>query len=137
MSAFGALLRFSRRTLVLPQQFSPVVFFSSFCKNKYHYFPPPIQTPPAAKKVPFTATAHGITWQDPYHWMSNTNDPDFISYLQQEISYAEAFMQDTQGLQSTLYAEMVSRMPSKISTPPERWGPWLVNLFKCHAISSL
>ncbi|XP_022881867.1 uncharacterized protein LOC111398932 isoform X4 [Olea europaea var. sylvestris] len=125
MAAFGALLRFSRRTLVLPQQLSPVVFFSSFCKNKYHYFPPPIQTPPAAKKVPFTATAHGITWQDPYHWMSNTNDPDFISYLQQEISYAEAFMQDTQGLQSTLYAEMVSRMPSKISTPPERWGPWL------------
>lgn len=68
--------------------------------------------------------------------MSNRNDPDFIIYLDQENSYAEAFMQDTQGLQSTLYTEMVSWMPSKISTPPERWGPWLVNLSKCHAISS-
>ncbi|KAL2546592.1 Prolyl oligopeptidase family protein [Forsythia ovata] len=134
MAALGALLRFSRVSTklthsllschLLSQQFSPA-FFSSFCKNKYHYFPPPIQAPPAAKKVPFTATAHGITWQDPHHWMSNTNDPDFISYLHQENSYAEAFMQDTQALQSTLYDEMVSRMPSKISTPPERWGLWL------------
>ncbi|CAH9110661.1 unnamed protein product [Cuscuta epithymum] len=81
------------------------------------------QTPPAAKRVPFTVSAHGKSWVDPYHWMRKTDDPDFISYLQQENAYAEAFMEDTQEMQRTLYTEMVSRIPSRISTPPERWGP--------------
>ncbi|KAL0463699.1 UNVERIFIED_CONTAM: hypothetical protein Slati_0257500 [Sesamum latifolium] len=96
--------------------------FSTLCRRQ---FTPALPQPPAAKKVPFTATAHGVTWKDPYHWMSDINDPDFIRYLNQENSYAEAFMQDTLNKQRILYSEMVSRIPSKISTPPERWGPWL------------
>lgn len=52
------------------------------------------------------------------------NDPDFIRYLQHENSYADAFMKDTSEIQRTLYFEMLGRMPAKISTPPERWGPW-------------
>ncbi|KAL3501542.1 hypothetical protein ACH5RR_035991, partial [Cinchona calisaya] len=98
--------------------------FSTLCKNQ-HSFTLPQLAPPVPKKVPFTVSAHGRTWQDPYHWMSNTNDPDFINYLNQENSYADAFMKDTVELQRTLYSEMVNRLPSKISTPPERWGPWL------------
>lgn len=58
--------------------------------------------------------------------MSNINDPDFVSYLNQENSYAETFMADTRNLQRELFLEMNSRIPSKISTPPERWGPWFV-----------
>ncbi|KAH9707826.1 prolyl oligopeptidase family protein [Citrus sinensis] len=81
--------------------------------------------PPVPKKIPYEASAHGLTWQDPYHWMKNTNDPDFINYLNHENSYAQAFMSDTQTLQRTLFSEMKNRMPSNISTPPERWGPWL------------
>ncbi|MCL7033476.1 hypothetical protein MKW94_000422, partial [Papaver nudicaule] len=34
-------------------------------------------------------------------------------------------MADTKKLQQKLLSEMKSRMPPKISTPPERWGPWL------------
>lgn len=52
------------------------------------------------------------------------NDPDFIRYLQHENSYADAFMKDTSEIQRTLYFEMLGRMPAKICTPPERWGPW-------------
>lgn len=83
--------------------------------------------PPVPKKIPYEASAHGLTWQDPYHWMKNTNDPDFINYLNHENSYAQAFMSDTQTLQRTLFSEMKNRMPSNISTPPERWGPWFVH----------
>ncbi|XP_027151689.1 uncharacterized protein LOC113751765 isoform X2 [Coffea eugenioides] len=97
--------------------------FSTFCKS-HHSFSQP-QAPPVPKKVPFTVSDHGLSWQDPYHWMSNTNDPDFINYLRQENSYADAFMKDTEELQRTLFSEMINRMPSKISTPPERWGDWL------------
>lgn len=106
--------------------------FSTFCrKSKHFHFTPTIHQPPAAKKVPFTATAHGVTWEDPYRWMSDSNDPDFISNINQENSYAEAFMRDTEEMQRILYSEMVSRMPSKITTPPERWGPWFVIPLKC------
>lgn len=92
-----------------------------------------------AKKVPFTVSVHGVTWNDPYHWMRKTNDPDFINYLQQENLYAQSFMKDTEEMQKGLFSEMISRMPSKISTPPELWGPWFVyklnfQLFDMHAL---
>lgn len=105
-------------------------FFSSRCR--LHPFTPPLQVPPPTpKKVPFTVSVHGNTWQDPYHWMSNTEDPNFLEYLNQENSYAEAFMADTNKLQSKLSSEMKRRIPTTVSTPPERWGPWLVNLMPC------
>ncbi|XP_075483481.1 uncharacterized protein LOC142523653 [Primulina tabacum] len=124
------LSRSSTKKVLLPLTFLisnelHAAYFSSSCRNKNFGFAPPPHLPPEAKKVPFESTVHGVTFQDPFHWMSNTNDPDFISYLDQENSYAEAFMRETEELQRNLYSEMVSRLPSKISTPPERWGPWL------------
>jgi hypothetical protein len=56
--------------------------------------------------------------------MRNAKDPDFVDYLNQENSYAQAFMADTLNLQRTLLEEMKSRLPTQISTPPERWGHW-------------
>uniref|UniRef100_F6HGE8 Prolyl endopeptidase n=1 Tax=Vitis vinifera TaxID=29760 RepID=F6HGE8_VITVI len=94
-------------------------------KRKPSPFSAPRDAPPVPKKVPFTVSAHGTSWQDPYHWMSNTADPDLSAYLRHENSYAEAFMADTLNLQRTLFSEMNSRMPTNISTPTERWGPWL------------
>ncbi|KAF4348843.1 hypothetical protein F8388_024368 [Cannabis sativa] len=117
-------------SLLLPfGLFSELSFlrYSSFCKR--HYFPPSQSqqspTHPVPKKVPFQASAHGRTWQDPFHWMSNTKDPDLSRYLDRENSYAQAFMADTQNLQRTLFSEMTQRMPATVSTPPEPWGPWL------------
>lgn len=60
--------------------------------------------------------------------MRHTNDPDFLDYLNQENAYAQAFMADTHNLQRTLLSEMISRMPATIATPPEKWGPWFVQL---------
>ncbi|XP_061976902.1 uncharacterized protein LOC133698042 [Populus nigra] len=88
-------------------------------------FPLPSQSPPVPKKRPFNISAHTRTWQDPYYWMRNAKDPDFVDYLNQENSYAQAFMADTQNLQRTLLEEMKNRLPTQISTPPERWGHWL------------
>lgn len=108
--------------------------FSSVCRGLS--FPPLSQTsPPIPKKIPFEVSIHGKTWKDPYHWMSNTEDPDLSQYLKQENSYAEAFMADTQNLQRTLFTEMTSRMTTKISTPPERLGPWFAHSPLTHFIS--
>ncbi|CAI0463281.1 unnamed protein product [Linum tenue] len=104
--------------------------FSSVCRRGQPSPPStsfslPSESPPAATKVPFAASAHGRTWQDPYHWMRKTADPDFIDHLRRENTYAAGFMVDTEQLQRTLVREMRSRLPAKVSTPPERWGPWL------------
>ncbi|KAF9674210.1 hypothetical protein SADUNF_Sadunf10G0103900 [Salix dunnii] len=96
---------------------------SSHCTTST--FPLPSQSPPVPKKLPFNISAHAKTWQDPYHWMRNAKDPDFVDYLNQENSYAQAFMADTQNLQRILLEEMKNRLPAQISTPPERWGHWL------------
>ncbi|XP_057961397.1 uncharacterized protein LOC131153242 [Malania oleifera] len=98
--------------------------FSTLCRGR-HSFSFFSQTPPRPKKVPFTVSAPGRTWQDPFHWMSNTNDPALSEYLDLENSYADAFMADSHDLQRKLFSEMLGRMPPKIFTPPERWGPWL------------
>ncbi|XP_042502302.1 protease 2 isoform X2 [Macadamia integrifolia] len=109
---------------LLPRVSSSITFFSSTCNAKVPSFTSPETLPPVPKKIPFTVSAHGRTWEDPYHWMSNSDDPDLLNYLNQENLYAEAFMADTENLQRELLLEMQSRMTPKISTPPERWGPW-------------
>lgn len=110
--------------------FSNISTSSSFSSlYRSHPFPPiPEPPPPVPKKVPFNVSVHGRTWQDPYHWMSNTNDPDLSDYLNRENSYAEAFMADTHKLQRTLFSEMTGRIPNNISTPPERFGPWFAHV---------
>ncbi|KAE9451126.1 hypothetical protein C3L33_16971, partial [Rhododendron williamsianum] len=87
---------------------------SSPCKTTHPLSQPSqTKTPPSPKKVPFTVSVHGRTWVDPYHWMRNTNDPDFVHYLSQENSYAEDFMADTHKLRQALVSEMRSRMPAE------------------------
>ncbi|RWW19305.1 hypothetical protein GW17_00016654 [Ensete ventricosum] len=120
-----------RAILSSPLPFLSSLFFSSssassssysFCKRKPPYHPS--LKPPVAKKIPFTCSAHGRTWEDPYRWMSDTGDPDLVDYLGRENAYADSFMADTFDLRQRLVGEMKSRMPDKVSTPPEHWGPW-------------
>ncbi|KAJ0851904.1 putative peptidase S9A domain, alpha/Beta hydrolase [Helianthus annuus] len=73
-------------------------FYSSLRHQK-----PPSQPPPEPKKIAFNVKAHGVSWEDPYHWMSNTHDPDLLNYLKHENDYSEAFMFDTRNLQSSLF----------------------------------
>ncbi|XVE74405.1 hypothetical protein DITRI_Ditri12bG0014300 [Diplodiscus trichospermus] len=108
---------------LIPSLSSSSSSFSSKCRAEPVSVPS--QLPPVSKKIPFTVSLHGHSWHDPYHWMHNINDPDFLNHLSHENSYAQAFMADTQPLQRTLVTEMKNRMPSKVSTPVERFGPWL------------
>ncbi|XP_022725806.1 uncharacterized protein LOC111282119 [Durio zibethinus] len=114
---------FSLSFTLIPSLSSSSSSFSSKCRAEP--ISVPSQLPPVPKRVPFTVSLHGHSWQDPYHWMRNISDPDFLDYLNQENSYARAFMADTQTLQRTLVTEMKNQMPAKVSTPVERFGPWL------------
>ncbi|XP_008456457.1 uncharacterized protein LOC103496398 [Cucumis melo] len=91
--------------------------------------PPSPPAPPKPPKKPQSFTMHGITWEDPYSWMSSLNDKVAMRhmdvYMEQEEKYTEAVMGGTERLQSKLQSEMASRLAFELSTPPLRWGPWL------------
>lgn len=132
------LLRHSNTTLTLTlitsrsclRRTTPSSPFSSSsgCRRRSHPWEPPQAPPPCPKKVPFRVSVHGKTWEDPYHWMSNADDPNLLEHLRRENCYAEAFTADTLELRSKLASEMKRRIPATVSTPLERWGPWFVHL---------
>lgn len=122
--AYRALFHFHRSLAKLTLTSSS--FFSTRCLRPSATLP--TQPPPSPKKLPFTVSAHGRSWQDPYHWMSNTDDPHLLEHLNCENSYADAFMADTLKLRSQLSSEMKTRLPFYVCTPPEHWGPWFVSL---------
>ncbi|MED6184672.1 hypothetical protein PIB30_049758 [Stylosanthes scabra] len=112
-------------TLTSPGSSSERATLSSAYRCSQQRKNPPAAAPPSPKKVPFRVSLHGKTWEDPYHWMSNTDDPNLLDHLRRENSYADAFMADALPLHSALAAEMKRRIPAAVSTPPERWGPWM------------
>uniref|UniRef100_A0A8I6YGP8 Prolyl endopeptidase n=1 Tax=Hordeum vulgare subsp. vulgare TaxID=112509 RepID=A0A8I6YGP8_HORVV len=107
--------------------------FSTTCRRRSRLPPQPhppntdtLPPLPAAKKVPFTVSAHGRSWSDPYHWMRDTSDPDLAALLAAENAYAEAFVGAAGGggLRARLAAEMRARLPPSAVSPPQPWGPW-------------
>lgn len=81
--------------------------------------------PPVAPKKPFQKVAHGIEWNDPYHWMSTpAGKAQLVDHLHRENRYTDAVMADTLPLQRRLVQEMEGRMSTELATPPERWGSW-------------
>ena len=72
--------------------------------------------PPVADRRPHSFTMHGITVEDPYHWLRDQgypeiDDDDVLAYLNEENAYFEAIMAPNQQLIDTLYDEMRGRLP--------------------------
>ncbi len=80
---------------------------------------------PIAKKVPHITNIHGIRRVDNYAWMRDRKDPDLLPHLRAENDYHDAYMADTEALQTTLYEEMRSRIKEDDSSVPYRRGKWL------------
>ena len=83
--------------------------------------------PPVAEQRPHSFTRHGVTVQDPYHWLRDSSyptvdDPDVLNYLRAENSYFEAAMAPHRALTDTLFAEMRGRIPEDDSSVPQRDG---------------
>ena len=77
-------------------------------------------TPPVAEKHPQVLVLHGDERIDDYFWMRDSNDPNVIAYLEAENAYTDAMMQHTQGLQTTLYSEMLARIKETDLSVPYR-----------------
>ncbi|WP_226063711.1 S9 family peptidase [Kaistella polysaccharea] len=64
---------------------------------------------PKAKKIDQVLEIHGDQRNDPYFWLKERENPEVISYLDQENAYAEAVLKDTEDFQQLLFDEMKAR----------------------------
>jgi oligopeptidase B len=80
--------------------------------------------PPVARKVPHLTTIHGETLKDDYFWLREKSNPEVISYLKSENAYTDEAMKPTEGLQKTLYTEMLGRIKQTDLSVPSRIGDY-------------
>jgi oligopeptidase B len=86
--------------------------------------------PPVAEQRPHSFERHGVTVQDPYHWLKDqsyptVDDADVLSYLRAENAYFEAAMAPHRPLIDSLFQEMRGRIPEDDSSVPVRDGRYL------------
>ena len=92
--------------------------------------PASLPTPPKAEQRPFSYERHGVTIEDPWHWLRDANypnvdDPDVIAYLKEENAYFDGWKAQHQGLIDQLFEEMKGRIKEDESSVPIRDGDWL------------
>jgi oligopeptidase B len=79
---------------------------------------------PLAKRIPKTTSIHHDTLHDDYFWLRDADNPEVIQYLEAENAYLESVMQPTQGLQETLYQEMLSHIQETDDSVPVQDGDY-------------
>ena len=85
--------------------------------------------PPTAEVRPHAYTHHGITVEDPYHWLKDdsyptVDDADVLAYLEAENRYFEAAMAPHGALVETLFEEIKARQQPDEASVPVRQGDW-------------
>ena len=91
--------------------------------------PEPVLTPPVADQRSHSITHHGVTLEDPWHWLRdpgypNVEDSDVLAYLNAENDYFEAAMEPHRGLVDTIFEEIKGRQQPDLSSVPWRRGDW-------------
>lgn len=80
---------------------------------------------PVAPERSHTMEAHGEKRNDPYFWMKERENPEVVSYIQSENSYADQILAGMAAEKETLFQEMRSRMKEDESSYPSKDGAYL------------
>ena len=85
--------------------------------------------PPVAGQRPHSFTHHGITVEDPWHWLEDedyptVDDADVLAYLEAENAYFDAIMEPYQSLVDTIFNEIAERQPAALASLPQKIGDW-------------
>ena len=92
--------------------------------------PVDLPAPPKAERRPYSYERHGVTIEDPWHWLRDpkypeVDDPDVLAYLKEENAYFEGWKAKHQGLIDQLFEEMKRRIKEDESSVPIRDGDYL------------
>ena len=85
--------------------------------------------PPSAEQRPHSYTIHGITVDDPWHWLRDpgyptVEDAEVLAYLKAENDYFEASMSPHKELIDTIFEEIKARQQPDLSSVPWKRGNW-------------
>jgi oligopeptidase B len=91
--------------------------------------------PPVARRIPVTASHHGVTITDDYAWLRAANwqevmrnppalDAEIRAYLEAENAFTDAMLSDTAALRETLFQEMKARLKEDDRQVPTPDGPY-------------
>jgi oligopeptidase B len=85
--------------------------------------------PPVAERRPHSFTHHGITIEDPWHWLRDpgypiVEDRDVLAYLEAENAYFESVMAPAAALQATILEELKGRITPDDASVPARDGAY-------------
>jgi oligopeptidase B len=92
--------------------------------------PVDVPSPPTAEQRPYSYERHGVTIEDPWHWLRDpkypeVDNPDVLAYLKAENAYFEGWKAQHQGLVDQLFEEMKGRIKEDDSSVPIRDGEFL------------
>ncbi len=92
--------------------------------------PADISAPPTAEQRPYSYERHGVTIEDPWHWLSDpkypeVSDPDVLAYLHAENDYFQDWAKQHQELIDRLFEEMKGRIKEDDSSVPLKDGEFL------------
>ncbi|MBV9526885.1 S9 family peptidase [Sphingomonas sp.] len=92
--------------------------------------PAELPQPPAADRRPYSYERHGVTIEDPWHWLRDpkypeVGDEDVLAYLKAENGYFEHWAGKHRPLLDELFEEMKGRIKEDDSSVPVRDGDWL------------
>jgi oligopeptidase B len=92
--------------------------------------PAQIPSPPQAQQRPYSYERHGVTVEDPWHWLRDPKypevvDADVLAYLKAENIYFDSWKAQHQGLLDQLFEEMKGRIKEDDSSVPIRDGDFL------------
>ncbi len=92
--------------------------------------PVEIPAPPTAEQRPYSYERHGVTIEDPWHWLRDPKYPDVdapevLAYLHAENDYFEYWEKQHRGLIDELFEEMKGRIKEDDSSVPIRDGDFL------------
>ncbi|MCB9665415.1 MAG: S9 family peptidase [Alphaproteobacteria bacterium] len=75
-------------------------------------------SPPDAPQRAHVHTEHGVTRDDPYHWMRDREDPAVIAYLEAENAYTKEVTAPLEPLRKQLFDELLGRIQEDDETVP-------------------
>lgn len=80
---------------------------------------PAADRPPVAPRRPSTRTHHGDTFTDPYAWMRDKTDPEFVAYLNAENAFTDAVTAPLAELRQEIYGDISARTKQTDLSVPE------------------
>jgi oligopeptidase B len=80
--------------------------------------------PPVPRKKPHRLEIHGDVRIDDYFWLNERDNPEVLSYLEEENAYTAQAMAHTAELQEKLFQELKSRSKPEEESVPYKYGDY-------------